>query len=297
MMPRQWGRTSLANAGRRPIVIHAFLPFRRLPIAILNGPMAGHSHSANIAYRKAAVDGKKGKLFSKLAKLIIVAARTGGGDPATNLALKYSVEKARAANMTRDAIERAIKKGTGELAGETYDSLMYEGYGPGGAAILAEILTDKRSRTAPELRKVFELNGGTMAEPGAVAWQFEQKGVVAVPADSVEEGALMELALEHCASDLERDGDVWLVLSDAKSFERVRGAIERAGVKVESAEVTFVPKVTIPVEGAMAEALRGLIEALDDHDDVQRVYVNVERAADAALSNGDLPRVGSDGEG
>jgi YebC/PmpR family DNA-binding regulatory protein len=236
--------------------------------------MAGHSHSANIAYRKALVDGKKGKLFSKLAKLIMVAARTGGGDPAMNLPLKYAIEKARAANMTRDAIERAVKKGTGENAGETYDSLMYEGYGPGGVAILAEILTDKRSRTAPELRKLFEINGGTMAEPGAVAWQFEQKGSVALPMTAIEEGALMELVLEQGAHDLRQDGEQWIVLSDVKSFEGVRGAIERAGLTVDSAEVTFVPKMTIPVEGRSAEALRGLIEALDDHDDVQRVHMN-----------------------
>lgn len=248
--------------------------------------MAGHSHWAGIKHKKAIIDAKRGKVFSKCSKAIIVAARSGGGDPGTNLSLKYAIDKAKAANMTRDAIERAIKKGTGELEGTSYEALMYEGYGPGGVAVLVEILTDNRNRTAAELRKLFEKRNATLAEPGAVAWQFEQKGQVLVAAEGADEEALMELALEAGADDFGAEGDSYQVLSDPKLFEAVRKAISDADFTVESGEVTFIPSQTVPVDAKTGKKLLDFLEVLDDHDDVQRLHANVELPDDMP-SDGD----------
>jgi YebC/PmpR family DNA-binding regulatory protein len=241
--------------------------------------MAGHSHWAGIKHKKAVIDAKRGKLFSKLAKAIIVAAKNGGGDPVTNLSLKYAIDKAKAGNMTKDAIDRAIKKGAGELDGASYDALMYEGYGPGGAALLVEILTDNRNRTASELRKIFEKRGATLAEPGAVAWQFQQRGQLMVPAEGTDEDALMEVALEAGAEDIRRVGEYHEVLCDPKVLESVRSVLEGHAYRIEQAEVTMIPTTSLALEAAAARRLVDFFEILEDHEDVQRVHSIAEFSA------------------
>lgn len=238
--------------------------------------MAGHSHWKGIQHKKALVDAKRGKLYSKLARLVTVAARAGGGDPDMNAKLALAVSKARAANMTKDAIERAIKKGTGELEGVHYEELAYEGYGPGGVALIVEALTDNRARTAGEIRKIFEKRGGTFGAPGSVAWQFEVKGVVAVGAEGADEEKLMELVVASDGEDLRRVDDQFHAICEPRAVDALRAAIEGAGFAVASAEPAHLPKTTVPVEGAAAEKLMGLIDDLDDHDDVQKVHANYE---------------------
>jgi YebC/PmpR family DNA-binding regulatory protein len=237
--------------------------------------MAGHSHWANIARKKAIVDNKRGKLWSKLSRLIIVAARSGGGDPSTNLRLRYAIDDAKAANMPNDTINRAIKKGTGELAGEnSYDEVVYEGYGPGGVAVMCEILTDNRNRTAPEIRKIFELNDGKLGATGCVSWMFERKGTFLVPADSIDEESLLEIALEAGAQDVKRVGDQFEITCDAADYDQVRSVLESRGVKLENAHVARVPTTTVDVDAETARKVLRLIEMLDDHDDVQSVVSN-----------------------
>jgi YebC/PmpR family DNA-binding regulatory protein len=236
--------------------------------------MAGHSHWANIAHKKSVIDNKRGKLWSKLAKALIVAAKEGGGDPGMNLRLRYAINDAKAGNMPKDSIERAIKKGTGELEGGNLEQVLYEGYGPAGVAVLCEIYTDNRNRTAPEVRKIFEIAGGKLGATGCVAWMFDRKGVTLVPRDQVEEEALMELALEAGADDVRPEGEYYEVIAEPDAFMAVCAALEAADIATESTEFTRLPKDTVEVAGDDARRVLKLMEALDDHDDVQNVSAN-----------------------
>ena len=236
--------------------------------------MAGHSHWANIAHKKSLIDSKRGKLWSKLAKAIIVAAKAGGGDPESNLRLRYAIIDAKAANMPKDTIDRAIKKGTGELEGVNYEEVLYEGYGPGGVAVLCDILTDNRNRTAPEIRKLFEMSGGKLGGAGSVAWMFERKGLVAIPVSQTDEDALMELALEAGADDVRRSGDNFEITCSPDVYSAVCEAVERAGLKAELSELTRIPKDTIELDADTARGVLKLMDALHDHDDVQKVAAN-----------------------
>jgi YebC/PmpR family DNA-binding regulatory protein len=236
--------------------------------------MSGHSHAANIKHKKAAADAKKGKTFSRWAKAIMVAARTGGGDPESNLALKYALEKAREANMPRDTIERAIKKGTGELEGEAVVEMTFEAVAPGGVAILVECLTDNKNRTAPELRKICEQRG---AKQSQVAWMFEKKGVIVVPKGAIGEDDLLGVALEAGAEDMQTRDDGYEVLTAPSAFEGVKKAIEAKGVKPDVAEVMTIPKNRVEIaDPKVARRVLDLIDALDEHDDVQNIWSNQE---------------------
>jgi len=236
--------------------------------------MAGHSHWANIAHKKSAIDAKRGKLWSKLAKAIIIAAKAGGGDPNSNLRLRYAIIDAKAGNMPKDTIDRAIKKGTGELEGVNYEEILYEGYGPGGVAVLCDILTDNRNRTAPEVRKIFEMCGGKMGGAGSVAWMFERKGLVAVAADQTDEDTLMELALDAGADDVLRAGDNFEITCSPDVFSNVCDAIEKAGLKAEISEIARIAKDTVELDAETGRSVLKLMEMLDDHDDVQKVASN-----------------------
>ncbi|MFP4305845.1 MAG: YebC/PmpR family DNA-binding transcriptional regulator [Desulfococcaceae bacterium] len=238
--------------------------------------MAGHSKWANIRRRKGAVDVKRGKIFTKLAKEITVAARIGGGDIDANPRLRSAVAAAKAENMPKDNWERAIKKGTGELEGVSYEESTYEGYGPGGAAVFVESLTDNKNRAVAEIRHIFSKRGGSLGESGCVAWMFDKKGVITVEKDQADEEKLMEVALEAGAEDVRDGGEQFEVLAEPSDFETVRDAVEAAGIAFSSAEVTMVPQNTTPVEGRDAEKMVDLMEALDDCDDVQKAYTNAD---------------------
>jgi YebC/PmpR family DNA-binding regulatory protein len=240
--------------------------------------VSGHSKWSSIKHKKGAADIKRGKLFSKLSRAIIVAAREGGGDPDGNLALQNAIEKARSYSMPKDNIERAIAKGTGEGAGGlVFETVVYEGYGPGGVAIIAEALTENRNRTAAEVRHTFAKHGGNLGTDGSVNWMFERHGVVLVPADGVDEDALMLAAAEGGADDVEGDGSSFEVTSAPETLREVRQAIEDAGFEVESAELTMLPKTTVEVaEESSARTLVKLVEALEELDDVQEVYANFD---------------------
>lgn len=238
--------------------------------------MAGHSAWKNIKHKKAAADARRGKLWSKAARLIIVAARSGGGDPDTNLALRYAIDDAKAVNMPKDTIEKAIKKGTGELQAESYESVIYEGYGPGGVAILLEILTDNRNRTAPEIKGIFDRHGGNLGTSGCVAYLFQPKGLVTLPRSAGDEDAIMAAVLDAGAEDVQQAAEAWVVTCDVSDLHAVRKACEAAGLTVESAELTMAPTTTVAVSGDAAQKLLNLVEALEDHDDVQKVHANFE---------------------
>lgn len=238
--------------------------------------MAGHSKWSTIKHQKGAKDKARGKLFAKLLRQVEVAAREGGGDLDANPTLRTMYQKARDNSVPLDTIERAIKRGTGELEGVTYDTVTYEGYAPGGVAVLVEALTDNRNRTGPEVRTLFARNGGNMAEPGAVAWQFERIGLLVVPG-SADEDELMLAAIEAGATDVSADGDTWHITTDPAELHVVQDALAAAGFEVTSADLTMVPTSTIEI--ADAEAARPVVrvlEALDDHDDVQAVHANAE---------------------
>jgi YebC/PmpR family DNA-binding regulatory protein len=236
--------------------------------------MAGHSHWANIAHKKSLIDSKRGKLWSKLAKAVIIAAKAGGPDPAQNLRLRYAIVDAKAGNMPKDTIDRAIKKGTGELDGSNFEEALYEGYGPGGVAVLCDILTDNRNRTAPEIRKIFELAGGKLGGAGTVAWLFDRKGLVAIPAVQIDEETLMELALEAGADDVQHVGDNFEITCNPDVYSNLCDAIEKAGLTPELNELARIPKDTIDLDAETGRSLLKLMEALDDHDDVQKVAAN-----------------------
>jgi YebC/PmpR family DNA-binding regulatory protein len=250
--------------------------------------MAGHSHWANIARKKSLIDNKRGKLWSKLAKGIMVAAKMGGGDPAANLRLRYAIIDAKAGNMPKDTIDRAIKKGTGELEGVNFEEILYEGYGPNGVAILCDILTDNRNRTAGEVRKIFELAGGNLGATGCVAWMFDRKGLLEIPASQTDEETLMDLVLEAGAEDVKRSGDNFEVTCDPEVYTNVCDAIDNAGLTTEVRQITRIPKDSVDLDGESARAVLKLMDALDDHDDVQNVAANfnIPDEALAALETG-----------
>jgi YebC/PmpR family DNA-binding regulatory protein len=238
--------------------------------------MSGHSKWATTKHRKGAQDKARAKLFAKLIRQVEVAAREGGGDLNANAQLRTMFQKARDGSVPLDTIERAIKRGTGELEGVRYESVTYEGYGSGGVAVLVECLTDNRNRTGAEMRSIFSRNGGSMAEPGAVAWQFERKGVIEVDRD-VDEDRLMELATDAGAEDLESDPDGFSITTAPGDLAAVRDALEAAGVKVKNAELTMLPTSTIEVtDEAEAKRVLRLMDAIDDHDDVQNVHANFD---------------------
>jgi YebC/PmpR family DNA-binding regulatory protein len=236
--------------------------------------MAGHSHWANIARKKALVDNKRGKLWSKLAKGIMVAARHGGGDPNANLRLRYAIIDAKAGNMPKDTIDRAIKKGTGEMEGVNFEEILYEGYGPSGVAVLCDILTDNRNRTAGEVRKIFEMAGGKLGATGCVAWMFDRKGLLEIPASQTDEESLMDLALEAGAEDVRRSGANFEIICDPLVYTNVCDAIEAAGLTIEVRQITRIPKDTVDLDVETARSVLKLMDALDDHDDVQNVAAN-----------------------
>ena len=242
--------------------------------------MSGHSKWATIKRKKAVIDQKKGKTFAKLARQIDVAARQGGGDPASNAALRTIIQKAKAASMTNDAIDRAIKRATGEAQGSDYEAITYEAYAPGGVAMLIDILTDNRNRTASDVRAIFSKIGGSMAAPGAVAWQFSRKGVILVDR-AAKEDDVMNAVLEHGADDMTDDGSVWRVTCDATKVWEVKAALEAAKLPVQSAESTMVSSQTVPVtDAADAKAILKIMDELEEHDDVQDVYSNFDIAED-----------------
>lgn len=239
--------------------------------------MSGHSKWSSIRHKKAAVDAKRGKIFTKLIKEITVAARMGGGgDPATNPRLRVAIQAAKSENMPKDNIERAIKKGTGDLEGTHYDESIYEGYGPGGAAILVESLTDNKNRAVADIRHIFSKHGGNLGELGCVAWMFTKKGYFAVEKTRTDEETLMEIALEAGAEDVREDNGNFEIVSTVEDFESVKAAMDNASVSYEVAEITMLPQTTINLEGEHAEQMYKLMEALEDCEDVQKVHTNAD---------------------
>jgi len=241
--------------------------------------MSGHSHWATIKHKKGAIDAKRGKLWSKLSRAIIIAAKNGGGDPNMNLKLRYAIDKAREVSMPKDNIERAIKRGTGEQEGVTFEELTYEGFGPGGVAILVDVLTDNRNRTSGEVRKLLERGGGKMGSSGNVAFLFERKGLIAVEAADVDEDKLMGVALDAGADDLKRQDTLFEVTTDPSAFTKVKEAVEGAGIKIANAELSQVAKAARDVDEETGKKVARLMEALDDHDDVQNVYSDANLTA------------------
>ncbi len=239
--------------------------------------MSGHSHWAGIKHKKAANDAKRGKIWSKLARVLIVAAKSGGGDPDQNLSLRYAIDKAKAANMPKDTIEKAIKKGTGELGGQNFEEVLYEGYGTGGIAIMVEALTDNRNRTAPEIKRIFEKYGGSLGNSGCVNWMFSKKGLITVSAETINEDDLMEIALGAGADDMQEFGDVFEITCDPAAYEALKKALEEKEIATEVAEISMVPQNTVAVaDAATAKKIISLMESFEDHDDVQNVYANFD---------------------
>jgi YebC/PmpR family DNA-binding regulatory protein len=239
--------------------------------------MSGHSHWAGIKHKKAANDAKRGKVWSKVARMIIVAAKNGGGDPSANLTLRYAIDKAKASNMPKDTIEKAIKKGAGGLEGVSFEEVLYEGYGPSGVAIMVEALTDNRNRTGPEIKRIFEKRGGSLGGSGCVNWMFSQKGLITVNTGSVDEEQLLEIALNAGADNMENIGDAFEITCDPASYEELKKALEAAKIPTQLAEISMVPQTTIPVnEETTAKKILLLMEAFEDHDDVQNVYANFD---------------------
>lgn len=239
--------------------------------------MAGHSKWANIKHRKGAQDARRGKIFTRIAREISVAAREGGADPDSNPRLRSAISAARGSNMPNDRIERALKKGLGELdGGASYEEIVYEGYGPGGVAVLVSCLTDNRNRTVSEIRHLFSKHGGKLGNTGDVARMFDRKGVIEVSAADVDEDELMEKVLESGAEDMQLEGDQFTIYTAPEAFDSVREILEQQGVPMESAEVAMVPQNLVPVEGKKAETVLALLEALDDQDDTQKVAANCQ---------------------
>jgi YebC/PmpR family DNA-binding regulatory protein len=237
--------------------------------------MSGHSHWATIKHKKGAIDAKRGKLFSKLSRAIIIAARHGGGDPETNLKLRYAIDKARQVSMPKDNIERAIKRGTGEMEGLVFEEITYEGYGPGGVAILVDVLTDNRNRTASEIRKIFERSGGKMGSAGSVGYLFERKGVFSIDAKATNEDTLMAIALDAGADDLKPSGSTFDITCDPGIFSQVQEALQKNNLTPLVAEISQVPKAPVDLDAETGKKVMRLMDALDDQDDVQNVYSNV----------------------
>jgi len=248
--------------------------------------MAGHSKWKQIKRKKAVTDSKRGAVFTKLIKEITVAARQGGGDPAGNARLRTAIDAAKAENMPADNIERAIKKGTGQLEGVTYDEVMYEGYGPGGAAIMVQVTTDNLNRAVAEVRHIFSRQGGNLGTPNSVAWMFDKKGLITLDASRTSEDSALEAALESGADDMARDGDQFVITTSPATFHAVLDALKARGFEPTSAEIAMAPKNTVKVEGADAERLLKLMEALEEHDDVSKVYSNFDIDAETLAAVG-----------
>lgn len=234
--------------------------------------MAGHSHSANIKHRKNAVDAKRGKLFGKLSRAIIIAAKNGGGDPDANLKLRYAIDKARQNSMPKDNIERAIKKGIGELEGESFEEVTYEGYGAGGVGILVETATDNRNRTNGEIRKIFEKGGGRIGTPNSVAFQFDRKGLILVATEKADEETLMMTALDAGAEDMKKEGDYFEIYCDPSTFSQVTAALESENIEMYNSEITQIAQNPVEVDAETARKVLKLMDALDEHDDSQAVF-------------------------
>ncbi|MGP0565698.1 YebC/PmpR family DNA-binding transcriptional regulator [Nitrospina sp. 32_T5] len=238
--------------------------------------MSGHSKWSTIKHKKGAADAKRGKIFTKLIKEITVAARLGGGDPNANPRLRTAIAAAKEQNMPQDNINRAIKKGTGELEGTSYEEITYEGYGPGGVAILIEVMTDNKNRTVGEIRAMLGKNGGNMGENGCVNWIFEKKGLILVKSDAMDEDTMMELALEAGADDMQNTGEQYEITTSMENFETVHQALKDKNVPTEFAEITAIPQNTVPVDEQNGRAVLKLMDLLDDHDDVQKAYSNFD---------------------
>jgi YebC/PmpR family DNA-binding regulatory protein len=238
--------------------------------------MSGHSKWSSIKHKKGATDAKRGKIFTKLIKEITVAARFGGGDPASNPRLRTAILAAKSENMPKDNIERAIKKGTGELEGVNYEESIYEGYGPGGAAVFIESLTDNKNRAVADIRHILSKAGGNLGSNGCVAWIFEKKGYIVVENDAVDEDTLMEIAVDAGAEDVREDDSNYEIITDPKDFEAVKAAIEKQSVPFIAAEITMLPQSTVNLQGIEAEQMVKLMETLEDCDDVQKVYTNAD---------------------
>lgn len=236
--------------------------------------MAGHSHWAGIKHKKALIDNKRGKLWGKLSKAIIVAAKMGGGDPDQNPRLRLAISDAKSGRMPKDTIERAVKKGTGELDGGNYEEIVYEGYGAGGVAVYCDILTDNRNRTAPEIRKIFELGDGKLGATGCVAWMFERKGLFLISRDKMDEDTLMEIALEAGAEDVQTGADKYELWCDPDAYSHVADSLEKAGIETDLQQLTRIPSTTVDLDASAAKKVLRLMEKLDDHDDVQSVSAN-----------------------
>jgi YebC/PmpR family DNA-binding regulatory protein len=248
--------------------------------------MSGHSKWSTIKHKKGAADARRGKIFTKLIKEITVAARMGGGDPGANPRLRTAIAAAKAENMPKDNIERAIKKGTGELEGVSYEESIYEGYGPGGAAVLVESLTDNKNRAVSEIRHIFSKNGGSLGEGGCVAWMFQNKGYFVVEKSAVDEDTLMEAALEAGAEDVREDEGNFEVITDPEDFDAVKEALEKASIPFENAEVTKLTETFANLEGKQAEQMYRLMEMLEDCEDVQKVYTNADIPEDVIEAMG-----------
>ncbi|HMK34892.1 MAG TPA: YebC/PmpR family DNA-binding transcriptional regulator [Desulfomonilaceae bacterium] len=238
--------------------------------------MSGHNKWSTIKHKKGAADAKRGKMFSKLIKEITIAARMGGGDADGNPRLRTAINAARAANMPKDNVERAVKRGTGEIEGVNYEEVIYEGYGPGGVAVLVEALTDNKNRTVAEIRHIFDKYTGNLGESGCVAWMFDKKGMIVLPQAGLDEDEVMELALESGAQDVKVEADTFEITTDPGDFETVRRAIETKGWKTELVEVTMIPQTTVKLEGKKAEQMLKMMDALDDNEDLQRVFANFD---------------------
>jgi YebC/PmpR family DNA-binding regulatory protein len=243
--------------------------------------MSGHSHWSTIKFKKAAVDNKRGKLWSKIARMIIVAAKAGGGDPNQNLSLRYAIDKAKGANMPKDTIEKAIKKGTGELGGVDYIDVLYEGYASGGVAIMVEGLTDNRNRTAPEIKKIFERRGGSLGAAGCVGWMFSKRGLITVKTSAIGEDDLMEIVLSSGAEDMQNLGEVYEITCTVAAYEGLKKILEEKKIHTESAQLAMIPQNKIAInELETAQKILGLMDELEDHDDVQEVYANFDISDD-----------------
>jgi len=239
--------------------------------------MSGHSKWHTIKHKKGALDAKRGKIFTKLIKEITVAARTGGsGDPDANARLRKAIADAKAQNMPSDTIERAIKRGTGEIGGVAYEEITYEGYGPAGVAVLIETMTDNRNRTVAELRHIFSKNGGNLGESGSVGWMFEKKGYIVVDKAAKPEDELFEIAIEAGADDVRDDGDALEIFTSPENFDVVLEAVKSAGIEPQAASISMIPQNYIRLEGADAKQMLKLYDALEDHDDVQKIFANFE---------------------
>ena len=239
--------------------------------------MSGHSHWAGIKYKKAAIDARRGKIWSKVARMIIVAAKSGGGDPSANLPLRYAIDKAKAANMPKDTIAKAIKKGTGELGAVSFEEVLYEGYAPGGVAIMVEALTDNRNRTAPEIKRLFEKHGGSLGTSGCVNWMFSKKGLITVSTAETGEDELLEIALAAGADDMQNTGELFEITCDPAAYEQLKNTLKEKGIATQVAEISMMPQNTVPVEdAATARKIISLMDDFEDHDDVQNTYANFD---------------------